>query len=160
MTEKLILGYIFAVWQRDLFKNKYKYELKNEAPRIPIYKDFHHFANQGEFVLQNYLTQNKANQKTKKIEFEIVELFEEKAIKNKKSSKIWFEKEGIIFYDKTTFLQLVSDSIELDFDKINQFKINEKSFFEITLNYLKKNKIDLDRGKEILENIIEFSSRF
>jgi hypothetical protein len=154
MSDELILGYIFAVWQRDIFKSKYKEELKNEIPRIPIYKDFHHFANQGEFLLQKFLKESKD-----KIEFEIVEVFEEetKKPKTKKSTKIWFEKEGVIFYDKTTFLQL---NFELDFDKINQFKVNKKSFFELTLNYLKKNKTDLDRGKEILETVIEFVNRF
>ncbi len=145
MTNQLILGYIFAVWQRDIFKSKYKEELKNEIPRIPIYKDFHHFANKGEFLLQKYLKETNA-----KLEFEIVELFEEqkpktKSKSSKKSSKIWFEKEGTIYYDKTTFLQPIS--IELDFDKINQFQINEKSFFELTLAYLRKNKIKLNEGK-------------
>jgi predicted helicase len=152
MTEKLILGYIFAVWQRELFKNKYKEELKNEAPRIPIYKDFHHFANQGEFILQKYLTPS-----TNKIEFEIVEVFEEKVSKTKKFSKIWFEKENKLWYDKTTFLQTET---ELDFDKIKTFEINQKSFLELTLKYLRKNKVDLNDGKQILETVIEFVSRF
>ncbi len=149
MTEKLILGYIFAVWQRDLFKNKYKEELKNDIPRIPIYKDFHYFANQGEFLLQKFLRQNSI-----KTEFEIVELFEENQNKKmSKSSKIWFEKENKIWFDKTTFLQPVS---ELDFDKINQFEVNQVSFLEITLKFLSKNKVDLQDGKEILERIISF----
>lgn len=161
MTDKLILGYIFAVWQRDIFKTKYKEELKNEIPRIPIYKDFHHFANQGEFLLQKYL--KESNLSNSKIEFEIVEIFEEEKLNNKtkqkdvkKSTKIWFEKENKIWFDKTTFLQPVSDSNNLDFDKINQFQINEKPLFELTLAYLRKNKVDLQIGKEIMEKIISF----
>ncbi|WP_375562271.1 type ISP restriction/modification enzyme [Bernardetia sp. OM2101] len=154
MTEKLILGYIFAVWQRDLFKSKYKEELKNEPPRIPIYKDFHHFANQGEFLLQKFLREPKH-----KIEFEIVEVFEEEKAKNEpkktaKKSKNWFEKENKIWFDKTTFLQPILS--ELDFEKIKEFKINEKPFLELTLTYLRKNKIDLNEGKDILERIINF----
>ena len=154
MTDKLILGYIFAVWQRDIFKSKYKEELKNEIPRIPIYKDFHHFANQGEFLLQKYLKESPS-----KIEFEIVEVFEEKVSKNKSSAKIWFEKENKIWFDKTTFLQPIIEFNQLDFDKIKKFKINEKSFFEFTLTYLRKNKIELDKGKIILEKVIEFLSK-
>ncbi len=145
MTNELILGYIFAVWQRDIFKTKYKEELKNEAPRIPIYKDFHHFANQGEFLLQKYLKESNS-----KIEFEIVEVFEEKKPKLSKS-KIWFEKENIIWYDQTTFLQS-----DLDFDKIRSFQVNQKSFLELTLKYLRKNKVDLQDGKEIVEKVVSF----
>ncbi|WP_338792770.1 type ISP restriction/modification enzyme [Bernardetia sp. MNP-M8] len=152
ITSKLILGYIFAVWQRDIFKSKYKEELKNEAPRIPIYKDFHHFANQGEFLLQKYLTPT-----SNKIEFEIVEVFEEKISKTKQFSKTWFVKENTIWYDKTTFLQSETD---LDFDKIKSFQINQKSFLELALKYLRKNKVDLNEGKQILKNVIEFASKF
>ncbi|AFM03281.1 hypothetical protein Fleli_0823 [Bernardetia litoralis DSM 6794] len=151
MTDELILAYIFAVWQRDLFKNKYKEELKNEIPRIPIYKDFHHFANQGEFLLQKYLRLNST-----KIEFEIVEIFEDKT-KKSKTKKVWFEKENKIWFDKITFLQ--TDS-ELDFDKIREFEVNGKSFFELTLSYLRKNKVDLNEGKKVLEIVIDFVNRF
>ena len=151
MTNELILGYVFAVWQRELFKTKYKEELQHESPRIPIYKDFHHFANQGEFLLQKYLKESNS-----KIEFEIVEVFEEKVSKNKKPSKIWFEKENKLWYDKTTFFQ---SDLDLDFDKMNSFQINQKPFLELTLKYLRKNKIDLNEGKQILETVIEFLSK-
>lgn len=153
MTNELILGYIFAVWQRDFFKSKYKEELQHEIPRIPIYKDFHHFANQGEFLVQKFLKEPKH-----KIEFEIVEIFEEqeksKSKKATKNTKIWFEKENKIWFDKTTFLQPVST--QLNFEKIKEFKINEKSFFELTLRYLRKNKVDLQDGKEIIQRITNF----
>jgi hypothetical protein len=160
MTEELILGYIFAVWQRDIFKNKYKEELKNEIPRIPIYKDFHHLANQGNYILQKFLKESKH-----KIEFEIVEVFEEEKTKNepkksRKKSKIWFEKDGKIWFDKTTFLQPVSKNSELDYDKINQFEVNQVSFLNLTLIYLRKNKVDLQEGKTILEGVIDFVNRF
>ncbi|WP_338768475.1 type ISP restriction/modification enzyme [Bernardetia sp. ABR2-2B] len=154
MTNELILGYIFAVWQRDIFKHKYKEELKHEVPRVPIYKDFHHFANKGEFLLQKFLKESKS-----KIEFEVVELFEEetKKVKTKKIVKIWFEKESKIWYDKTTFLH---SETELDFDKVKEFEVNQASLFGITLKFLRKNKVELNEGKQILETIIEFVTRF
>ncbi len=154
MTDELILGYIFGVWQRDVFKSKYKEELKNEAPRIPIYKDFHHFANQGNYDLQKFLKENKHS--SQKIEFEIVEVFEEKVTKNKKSSKIWFEKDNKVWYDNTTFLQLIEPKTELDYDTIKSFEVNQKSFFELTLKYLRKNKVNLNEGKEIIKKVVNF----
>jgi len=104
------------------------------------------------FLLQKYLKESNS-----KIEFEIVEIFEEKVSKTKKSSKIWFEKENKLWYDKTTFLQ---SEKELGFDKIKGFQVNQKSFLELTLKYLRKNKVDLNEGKQILENIIEFVGKF
>ncbi|WP_291720630.1 type ISP restriction/modification enzyme, partial [Bernardetia sp.] len=149
MTTRLVLGYIFAVWQRDMFRKKYKDDLKSETPRIPVYKDFHHFANQGEFLLQRFLKQQK-----NKVEFEVVEVFEENnSKKTNKKSKNWFVKENKIWYDSTTFLQPTS---ELNFDTLRAFRVDKKSFFELILAYLKKNKVDLQEGKQILENALFF----
>ena len=165
MTDELILGYIFAVWQHPSFKSKYKEELKSKIPRIPIYKDFHYFANKGSYDLQKFLKDSNStfsSSSTSKINFEIVEVFEEESKSKskkstKKSSRIWFEKENKIWFDKTTFLYTES---ELDFDKIKRFAVNKKPFFELTLKYLRKNKVDLQKGKKVLENVIDFLSKF
>jgi hypothetical protein len=51
ITAEEIFAYTYAVLHDPVYRNDYRVDLLREFPRLPLYRDFHHWAEMGEKLL-------------------------------------------------------------------------------------------------------------